>query len=277
MARFNDFYEQNNMYIYSTNDSGCLKKFAETHKDLIGRLPKMSSLELINSIISSDSFLLKLEEIINWLRETKTIDDDEINAYLQQLSGQDLNFAYSGDHLEEPQWRMLYTLLIRVIKSKGIVAATEILNSLNLENCPLMQVLGGGLPFIDLRYYENNNGIMNGLKAIKRFKVLDFMRNSDLARIQETGSLGNNSSNSGKKGKARSIGNSNWLLWQRTLHQAIQHSGFLREKVLFGYLSSDLIFSTKNIQGDRVEEVTSEFDDKILELFRVRLRFYRQD
>ena len=181
------------------------------------------------------------------------------SSTLRKISGHELKFFYSGEHLKQDHWKQLYALLIKVIKSDGLAAGIEILNSLGLQDCPLTSILEGGLPFIDVKFFEKAQESRNGLKALKKYKLLDFMKNSEFQALSETGGLA---------GEARSLGNSNWLLWQRTLYQALGQSDDHKEKILFGYLCSDFVFSSKEL-SDEENDVTSEFDITILELFRV--------
>jgi hypothetical protein len=235
----------------------------------------MSSLEIINSIISNDDYLMKLAVIVEWLRTTKEQNENQITNSIEDLSNYDLKFTLSGDHLDDPNMKKLYSLLIKIIKSQGLSEGRELLKLIFGEKNLLGNILEGGLPFMDINTYEKVNDTEKGRKEIKKFRILDYMENGQIENLRnpysknsENSQMGRNSSNS--TGDDDCLGNHRWLLWQFTLYRGMQKSKYDEEKKLFGHLCSEYENACL-VENNQDEEFGFE-DDAIFELFRVFLK-----
>lgn len=227
----------------------------------------MSSLEMINFVISSDEYLMKVKEIVDWLKTTIDHNEVDVENTLKELANHDLKFFFSGEHLNDPNMKRLYSLLIKVLKAKGINEGTELLSSLFGQGNPLSQILTGGLPFMDINFFEDLNSTEKGEKIVKDFKILDYMKSEEFSNLGKPGMMASRggpdiNSNSG------CVGNHRWLLWQFTLYQGMMQSKSTEEKKLFGHLCSDYVTACKK-EDTQVDQMNFG-DDSVYELFRVK-------
>jgi len=277
---FNKFYSETCGEIYCSNIDEKISEFSETHRGMINSLGDMSSLEMVNFVISSDDYLMKISAIVDWLKTTIEHNENDVVETLKDLANNNLKFFFSGKHLEDPNMKRLYSLLIKVLKAKGVTEGSRLLGSLFGPNNPLAQILTGGLPFIDINYYEEVNKTQKGEKAIKRFKILDYMESvefENLGRIGVMGAAGGSfglnrtTTNSVPTSKSNCIGNHRWLLWQFTLFQGMSHSTCTEEKKLFGHLCND--YMNACLKEGNIEDKFNFGDDSVYELFRVSRMF----
>lgn len=224
----------------------------------------MSSLEAIDLIISSDEFLLKMSYLLEWLKTTLEINEEELKSIRNDLASDNIDFSLDGGHLRNSRMKDFYSIILRLMKTKGVEAADKVVRNLFSENCTLSIILNGGLPFFDDNlYHEMSRFYGNKPKKLKKFKVLDYMNNSNFHDYVAQGhSYTSNSKNS--------VGNSNWLVWQRCLYLSLSSSKFIEEKNLYGFLCSDFTSSSSTQYN---EEQEYGFDEKFYELIRVR-KFY---
>lgn len=226
----------------------------------------MSSLELIDMIISSDLFLLKLSQIIKWLRSTLEVNDNELKLVKRQLAGNSNEYSVDSSHLKQSKMKQFYKVILRVMKTKGIEEADSIVKSLMTDNCPLSNIFNGGLPFIDTDLYQRIAKSRGAeAKKLKKFKVLDYMDNSEFQDFISMKHFYRNDGGAEESSDNKNcIGNSNWLVWQRCLYLSLAASDHVEEQKLFGFLCSDFTFSKV------VDEEEFGFDENFYELVRVR-------
>lgn len=262
---FSEFYLGACNEIYYSNQSDKVDEFAEKHGSEIRSLPKMSSLEIIDLIVSSDSFLLKLSQIIQWLRSTLDLNENELKLVKRQLAGHSNEYSVDSSHLKDSKMKQFYKVILRVMKTKGIEEADNVVKSLMSDNCPLSNIFNGGLPFIDADLYQKIAKSLGGeAKKLKKFKILDYMDNSEFQDFNSIKHFYNNDGGAEESStKKNCMGNSNWLVWQRCLYLSLAASNYTEEQKLFGFLCSDFTFSKA------VDEEDYGFDENFYELVRV--------
>lgn len=114
----------------------------------------MSSLEIIDKIISSDPFLLKMNSILEWLKTTLDLNETELKRTKTQIAEQGLRYDINSEHLKNSLIKKFYKGILRLTKIKGIEAADNVVKDVFGEDCPLSGILNGGLPFIDGDLYQ---------------------------------------------------------------------------------------------------------------------------
>lgn len=224
---------------------------------------------MIDMIISSDPFLTKLSRVISWLKSTLEFNEKELKRVKTLIAEQGIAFNMDSSHLKNSLVKKFYRVILRHLKVESIESADNVIQTVFGEECPLSSIINGGLPFIDSELYQNiSQQKRKKVKKLKNFQILDFMRNSELSKLTE---FGNYFSSGGNRDTKRCLGNSNWLVWQRSLFLSLKASSFNEEKKLFGYLCSDF---TSSCSGSDHEQEYG-FDERFYELFRVRKNFLK--